>query len=107
MQFKSILKALAKSDDIPTRSASTILLLGFATSSDDDFNTICKQMGVNERMSSPRRRPSRRATKSSSVSDELYRHLVHDIFPVLTSMHRDKSNAGTWSAQQTASQQQH
>ena len=98
MQFKSILKALAKSDAIPPHSAS-IILKGFATSSDDDFNMVCKQLDLNERMSSPTRRSSYRYHKLSSTSDDLYKHLVTDIFPVLTSMHRDKVNAGTWSGQ--------
>eukprot|EP00956_Cyclotella_meneghiniana_P043998 scaffold297136_cov89-Cyclotella_meneghiniana.AAC.1 len=106
MQFKSILKALTKSDDIPAHSAS-IILKGFATSSDADFNSVCRQLDLNERMSSPKRRSSRRHHKLSSASDDLYKHLVTDIFPVLTSLHRDKVNAGTWSGQFKLDSSQH
>eukprot|EP00956_Cyclotella_meneghiniana_P024440 scaffold49028_cov44-Cyclotella_meneghiniana.AAC.1 len=89
-QFKAILKALLAVNDIPTQAATTILA-GFSTSSDKAFNTICDNLSLHERITSPRRR---RRTISSSKS--LYTHLVDEILPVLEDYHRDHELAGTW-----------
>ena len=89
-QFKAILKALLAVNDIPTQAATTILS-GFSTSSDKAFNTICDNLSLHERITSPRRR-----RRTISTSKRLYDHLVDDILPVLEDYHRDHELAGSW-----------
>eukprot|EP00956_Cyclotella_meneghiniana_P040240 scaffold190401_cov81-Cyclotella_meneghiniana.AAC.1 len=89
-QFKAILKALLAVNDIPTQAA-TMILAGFSTSSDKAFNTICDNLSLHERITSPRRR-----RRTISTSKSLYTHLVDNILPVLEDYHRDHELAGTW-----------
>eukprot|EP00956_Cyclotella_meneghiniana_P032046 scaffold86256_cov36-Cyclotella_meneghiniana.AAC.1 len=87
LQFKAIFKALYDANDIPSHSA-TIILNGFATSSDPDFNTVCDNLALEEQLF--------HHCWTTNDSDLLYDHLTNNILPVLENYYWDHEMAGTW-----------
>eukprot|EP00956_Cyclotella_meneghiniana_P028513 scaffold66582_cov38-Cyclotella_meneghiniana.AAC.7 len=87
LQFKAIFKALYDANDIPPQSA-TIMLNGFATSSDPDFNTVCDNLALEEQLFPH--------CWTTNDSDPLYDHLTNNILPVLENYYKDHEMAGTW-----------
>eukprot|EP00956_Cyclotella_meneghiniana_P003140 scaffold3832_cov36-Cyclotella_meneghiniana.AAC.3 len=87
LQFKAIFKALYDANDIPPQAA-TIMLNGFATSSDPDFNTVCDNLALEEQLFYH--------CWTTKDSDLLYDHLTINILPVLEHYYKDHELAGTW-----------
>ena len=87
LQFNAIFKALYDANDIPPQAA-TIMLNGFATSSDPDFNTVCDNLALEEQLF--------HHCWTTHDSDLLYDHLTNNILPVLENYYKDHEMAGTW-----------